>query len=160
MAGSGRSPRIAFVQRTVLVLLVTAGAINYIDRATLAIANPLIREDLGLSIGDMGLLLSAFLWAYAFAQLPAGALVDRLGPRLMLTVSLSLWSLAQVLGALVTGFTTFFCARLLLGVGEVTDLSDLRPHHPRLVQRAGARQRDRRVELLLDPRHRASPRRC
>jgi sugar phosphate permease len=118
MAGSGRSARIGFVQRSVLVLLVTAGAINYIDRATLAIANPLIRQDLGLSIGDMGLLLSAFLWAYAFAQLPAGALVDRLGPRLMLTVSLSLWSLAQVLGALVTGFATFFCARLLLGVGE------------------------------------------
>src|SRR5881227_3007378 len=95
------SRRIRRVQRTALVLLVIAGVVNYIDRATLAIANPLIRQDLGLSIADMGLLLSAFLWAYAFSQLPAGALVDRLGPRLMLTLSLGLWSLAQVLGGLV-----------------------------------------------------------
>ena len=112
------TPRIKAAQRTVLVLLVAAGVINYIDRATLAIANPLIRQDLGLSLADMGLLLSAFLWSYAFCQLPAGALVDRFGPRLMLTISLSLWSLAQVLGGLVTGFGTFFGARVLFGAGE------------------------------------------
>jgi sugar phosphate permease len=54
------SPRIKKTKLTALVLLVVSGMINYIDRATLAIANPLIREDLGLSIADMGLLLSAF----------------------------------------------------------------------------------------------------
>src|SRR5271157_5006403 len=118
MADIECSRRVLRVQRTALALLVLSGVINYIDRATLAVANPLIRQDLGLSYADMGLLLSAFLWAYAFAQLPAGALVDRLGPRLMLTVSLSLWSLAQVLGSIVNGFATFFCARLLLGIGE------------------------------------------
>jgi sugar phosphate permease len=112
------TPRIKAAQRTVLILLVAAGVLNYIDRATLSIANPLIRHDLNLSLADMGLLLSAFLWAYAFSQLPAGALVDRFGPRLMLTVSLGLWSLAQLLGGLVTGFGTFFGARVLLGAGE------------------------------------------
>ena len=81
MATPMTPPRIARAQRSALTMLVIAGAVNYIDRATLSIANPLIRQDLGLSIADMGLLLSAFLWAYAFAQLPAGALVDRLGPR-------------------------------------------------------------------------------
>ena len=99
-------------------MLVMAGVINYIDRATLSVANPLIRHDLGLSIADMGYLLSAFLWAYAFAQLPTGAMVDRLGPRLLLTLGLGLWSLAQLLGGLVRGFGEFFGARLLLGVGE------------------------------------------
>src|SRR3954466_11258753 len=64
-------------QRTALIMLVVAGTLNYLDRSTLSIANPLIRQELGLSIADMGLLLSAFLWAYAFAQLPGGALVDR-----------------------------------------------------------------------------------
>ncbi|MBV8525982.1 MAG: MFS transporter, partial [Acetobacteraceae bacterium] len=59
-----------------------------------------------------------FLWAYAFSQLPAGGLVDRLGPRLMLTVSLGLWSLAQMLGGLVQSFGQFFGARVLLGMGE------------------------------------------
>ena len=68
-------------------MLVVAGVINYMDRATLAVANPLIREELGLSIAQMGYLLSAFLGAYAFAQLPVGALVDKAGPRLLRTAA-------------------------------------------------------------------------
>ena len=112
------TPRVKSIQRTALAMLVVAGAVNYIDRATLAVANPLIREELGLSIPDMGYLLSAFLWSYAFAQLPTGAMVDKLGPRRLLTAGLSLWSLAQLLGGFVQSFTQFFGARLLLGIGE------------------------------------------
>jgi sugar phosphate permease len=112
------TPRVKSIQRTALAMLVVAGVVNYVDRATLAVANPLIRDDLHLSIADMGYLLSAFLWAYAFAQLPTGAMVDKLGPRLLLTCGLSLWSFAQLLGGLVQGFGQFFGARLLLGVGE------------------------------------------
>src|ERR1700754_2738574 len=112
------TPRVKLIQRLALALLVIAGVVNYIDRATLAVANPLIREELGLSIADMGYLLSAFLWAYAFAQLPTGAMVDRLGPRILLTMGLSLWSLAQLLGGLVQNFGQFFGARILLGIGE------------------------------------------
>src|SRR6516164_1704047 len=84
--------RLKTIQRVALALLVVAGVVNYIDRATLAVANPLIRQELGLSIADMGYLLSAFLWAYAFAQLPTGAMVDRLGPRILLGMGLTLWS--------------------------------------------------------------------
>jgi sugar phosphate permease len=112
------TPRVRSIQRIALLLLVLGGVVNYIDRATLAVANPLIRQDLGLSIADMGYLLSAFLWAYAFSQLPTGAMVDKLGPRLLLTLGLSLWSLAQLLGGLVQGFGQFFGARILLGIGE------------------------------------------
>ncbi len=112
------TPKLKSIQRTALAMLVVAGAVNYIDRATLAVANPLIREELGLSISQMGYLLSAFLWSYAFSQLPTGAMVDKLGPRRLLTVGLTLWSLAQLLGGLVQNFNQFFMARLLLGVGE------------------------------------------
>ncbi len=112
------TPRVKTIQRTALALLVLTGVVNYIDRATLAVANPLIRQEMGLSIADMGYLLSAFLWAYAFAQLPAGAMVDKLGPRLLLTLGLSLWSLAQLLGGVVQSFGQFFGARILLGLGE------------------------------------------
>src|SRR5579863_1977509 len=112
------TPRVKSIQRIALAMLVVAGVINYIDRATLAVANLLIRQDLGLSIAGMGYLLSAFLWAYAFSQLPTGAMVDKLGPRLLLTCGLALWSLAQLLGGLVQSFGQFFGARVLLGVGE------------------------------------------
>src|ERR1700761_3809451 len=110
--------RLKTIQRIALALLVVAGVVNYIDRATLAVANPLIRDELGLSIADMGYLLSAFLWAYAFSQLPTGAMVDRLGPRILLTMGLTLWSIAQLLGGLVRNFGEFFGARVLLGIGE------------------------------------------
>ena len=112
------SPRVRSRQRLGLLLLVLSGALNYVDRATLAVANPLVRHDLGISVAGMGVLLSAFLWAYAFSQLPAGLLVDRVGARRMLSAGLALWSLAQLLGGLVGGFNQFFAARLLLGVGE------------------------------------------
>ncbi len=55
------SPRIRAIQRSALIMLVISGAISTIDRAALAIANPLIRQDLHLSVAEMGLLLSAFL---------------------------------------------------------------------------------------------------
>ena len=112
------SPRVKSIQRRALALLVIGGVVNYIDRATLAIGNPMIRHDLGLSVVEMGLLLSAFLWAYAFSQLPTGALVDRLGPRRLLTAGLTLWSFAQLLGGVVGSYGQFICARVLLGVGE------------------------------------------
>jgi sugar phosphate permease len=112
------SQRVKSIQRAALAMLVLSGVVNYIDRATLAVGNELIRHDLGLSIADMGYLLSAFLWFYAFSQLPTGAMVDKLGPRLLLTIGLSLWSVAQVLAGMVGSFGQFFGARALLGLGE------------------------------------------
>ena len=105
-------------QVSALIMLVIGGTLNYIDRATLSVANPLIRNDLGLSIADMGLLLSAFLWAYAFFQLPGGALVDRVGPRRLLTVGMTVWSVAQAAAGFVTSFWQFSIARVFLGIGE------------------------------------------
>jgi len=112
------SARIVSIQRWSIALLVTGGALNYIDRATLSVANKLIQEDLGIPVAKMGLLLSAFLWAYAFAQLPVGGLIDRYGPRKLLGLGLFSWSVAQAAGGLVTGFGVFIVARVALGVGE------------------------------------------
>ncbi len=112
------SRRVRRVQTTALAMLVLSGAVNTIDRAALAVANPLVRHDLNLSIADMGLLLSAFLWAYAFAQLPVGALIDRLGPRRLLAAGLAVWSTAQLLCGVVTSVAEFAAARVLLGLGE------------------------------------------
>ncbi len=118
MARSQTPAVIRRAQRSALSVLVIAGTLNYLDRSTLAIGNPLIRKELGLSIADMGVLLSAFLWAYAFSQLPGGALVDRVGPRRLLGAGLGLWSLAQVAAGFVVSFAQFFIARVFLGIGE------------------------------------------
>ena len=110
--------RVRRLQIIVLALLVATGVINFFDRSSLAIANVPIRADLGLNATQMGGLLSAFALSYAFAQLPTGLLIDRLGPRTLLGAGLALWSGAQALIGLVTGYGQFFWARIALGVGE------------------------------------------
>jgi MFS family permease len=132
--------RIMRIQRTALILVVFAGTLNYVDRATLAIGNALIRHDLHLSIAEMGVLLSAFLWAYAFAQLPGGVLIDRYGPRKLLTAGLFIWSLAQVAGGLVGSFSQFVVARVCLECAGGEGL----------VERAGPGVADGHLQLHLD----------
>lgn len=62
-------------------MLLIAAVVNYLDRANLSIANTTISKESGFSATQMGLLLSAFLWPYALANLPAGWLVDKFGPK-------------------------------------------------------------------------------
>ena len=99
-------------------LLVLAGCINFIDRSAVSIALPAIRVDLHLSEGQAGLLLSAFAWSYALAQLPAGSLVDRVGARTALAAGLAVWSLVQAASGLVGSLAQFIAARVALGMGE------------------------------------------
>ncbi len=99
-------------------LLVLAGCVNFIDRSAVSIALPAIRTDLHLSEGESGLLLSAFAWSYAVAQLPAGSLVDRLGARRALAGALAVWSCVQAAAGLVGSLPQFIVARVALGLGE------------------------------------------
>ena len=110
--------RLKNAQRYGLCLVFIIGVLNYMDRGTLSVANPLIRHDLGVSIAEMGVLLSAFLWPYAFFLLPSGGLVDRFGPRRVLCASLVVWSIAQAAAGFVASLGQFIAARAALGVGE------------------------------------------
>jgi sugar phosphate permease len=118
MALAELSPRLRKTRRWMLLMLVITGIISYFDRSTLAIGNQAIRADLGLSIAQMGVLLSAFSWSYAFCQLPVGGLVDRVGPRRLLGFGALLWSVAQLASGFVTSAVQFAFARAVLGIGE------------------------------------------
>ena len=95
-----------------------ANAIGYIDRANIAVAAPAISSELAINAAEMGLVLSAFFWTYAFMQLPAGWIIDRLGVRLSLTFAVGWWSLFTMATGLAHSLTHFLGARLMLGVGE------------------------------------------
>jgi len=101
-----------------LTLLVIAGTVNYLDRSALSIGNSSIRASLHLNDTEMGLLLSAFAVAYGIAQLPVGILIDRHGPRRLMSIGLILWSAAQIAAGFVTGLGQFMVARVALGIGE------------------------------------------
>lgn len=105
-------------QRITVVFLLLIGIVNYLDRSALSIANTSIQRDMMISPSQMGILLSAFSVAYAFAQLPLGLIIDRLGSKVALGASLLAWSVAQSLCGLVNSFSGFMGLRVLLGIGE------------------------------------------
>ncbi|MHA6616528.1 MFS transporter [Pseudonocardia sp. DLS-67] len=112
-----RTPRRRWWVYTLLFLLV---AINYMDRSALSVAATPISQEFGLTPGQMGVLLSTFLWTYLICLIPAGVLTDRIGTRWTNAISIAVWSAATVLAGLVRGFGALVGARLLMGVGEST----------------------------------------
>ncbi|HUZ65919.1 MAG TPA: MFS transporter [Acetobacteraceae bacterium] len=106
-------------QRWLMIFLCfMASAINYIDRANLAVAAPFIQHDLGLGAATLGLVLSGFFWTYSVMQLPFGWFADRIGSRIALTIAVAWWSVFTATTALARGFASLFGFRLLLGIGE------------------------------------------
>ncbi|WP_028271267.1 MFS transporter [Arthrobacter sp. UNC362MFTsu5.1] len=101
-----------------IALLVIGGIVNYLDRNNLSIANTTIAKEFGLNTLQMGLLLSAFSWPYAIANLPAGYLVDRFGPKKMFAWAAGLWSIVSMLSALANSFGFLYAARVALGISE------------------------------------------
>jgi MFS family permease len=112
-------PEISNRRRWSLVgLLFIATFVNYLDRATISVALPLISIDLSLSPMSKGVLLSAFFWSYALMQIPMGWLVDRFTLRWLYAASFVVWSLACALTGLAQTFAILIILRILLGIGE------------------------------------------
>jgi MFS transporter, ACS family, D-galactonate transporter len=111
-------PRLSFDLARVAVLLSVSVLINYVDRGTLSIAAPILKDDLRLSGSQLGILLSAFFWTYALFQIVSGWLVDRFEVNWLLALGVLLWSVATLSTGLVHGFALLLTARLILGIGE------------------------------------------
>jgi len=109
-AGSGRW--------LVLTLLATGTMINYLDRTVLGIAAPDVSREFHLSPEVMGVVLSAFSWAYVAGQIPGGIVLDRLGARLTYFLSVTLWSLFTLLQGFAVNLSSLMGARLGLGLCE------------------------------------------
>lgn len=102
----------------VLFLLGLSVLINYIDRSNLSIAAPLIKDELGLSGTQLGTLLSAFFYTYAFLQIPAGWLVDHFDVKWVFALGFLVWSAATAVTGVLHGFVALLAIRVVLGVGE------------------------------------------
>ena len=107
-----------FTGRQVVVLLLTATTINYIDRQTLSVLAPLLQKELHISSLQYSYAVNAFLVLYALMYLLMGRVVDRLGTRKGLGFAVIWWSLIEMLHVTVTGIQTLCVYRALLAVGE------------------------------------------
>ncbi|HEX7174786.1 MAG TPA: MFS transporter, partial [Pyrinomonadaceae bacterium] len=116
--GAGRRAPIKHLRWWIGGLLFASTVINYIDRQTLSNLAPFLKKDYGWTNTDYAYLVISFRIAYSIGQTVCGRLVDKLGTRRGLTLSVVWYSVVSMLTSLAGGFYSFAAFRFLLGVGE------------------------------------------
>jgi ACS family D-galactonate transporter-like MFS transporter len=106
------------VRWKIFVLMLFLIAINYIDRASLSVAMPLIAKEFNLEPAAQGVILSSFFWTYALMQVPGGMLADRFKPRIVITLATIGWGFFQAIAAASTSSFMLILTRLGLGATE------------------------------------------
>lgn len=91
--------------------------VSYVYRGVNFGFAPYLSRELGLSAGDLGLLTSCYFLGFACAQLPAGLLLDRFGPRRTEAALLLVAAAGTLLFALGEGMAALAAGRMLIGVG-------------------------------------------
>ncbi len=92
--------------------------VNALDRFNVSIAALTMNKALGLSATTYGLGAGAFFWSYVLFQLPANAVLARVGARRWLACVMLAWGICSTCTAFVTDTTSFVAVRFLLGVAE------------------------------------------
>ena len=87
-----------------LVMILSVLTLSTADRAAISVAGVGMQEALNLNKTAMGILMSAFSWAYALGQVPSGVIGDKIGSKKTIAIGVTLWSLATF----VMGFSGWF----------------------------------------------------
>ena len=118
--------RTTHVRVWILCLILFLSVVGYADRSILSISGSAIKDEFGLSAIQLGLVLSAFSWAYVIGQIPGGLFLDRFGAKKVYGISLALWSVSTIamgfIGEFADGMTgaliLMFSLRFALGLIE------------------------------------------
>ena len=99
-------------------LLFASTVINYLDRQTLSVLAPYLKQQYGWNNQNFATIVIAFRVAYSVGQTVSGRLIDRIGTRKGLTITVIWYSIAAMLTSLAGGLRSFAFFRFLLGAGE------------------------------------------
>lgn len=102
-------------------LLFLSTVVNYMDRQTLSVLAPILKEEYRWTNTDYAMIIIAFRVAYSFGQLGWGPFLDRVGTRTGLSLTVALYSAVAVLTSLATGLRSFAGFRFMLGLGEAAN---------------------------------------
>ncbi|GGF28300.1 MFS transporter [Aliidongia dinghuensis] len=102
----------------IVALLFIGGAISYLDRAALSVAAPLIAKDMQLDPTELGIVFSSFFVGYALFCFVGGFASDRIGPRNVFGVAMTVWSVFCGLTAAAAGIFSLLVVRVIFGMGE------------------------------------------
>jgi ACS family hexuronate transporter-like MFS transporter len=115
---SGRPRFIRSLRWWIGGILFASTVINYIDRQTLSILAPFLKQEYHWTNVDYANIAIAFRIAYSIGQSVCGRLMDRVGTRRGLTISVTWYSIVSVLTSLANSTFSFGVFRFLLGAGE------------------------------------------
>jgi ACS family hexuronate transporter-like MFS transporter len=99
-------------------ILFASTVINYIDRQTLSILAPYLKQEYHWTNTDYANIAIAFRLAYTIGQTVCGRLMDRVGTRRGLTISVTWYSIVSLMTSLASSISSFAVFRFLLGAGE------------------------------------------
>lgn len=91
---------------------------EYVLRVSPSVMTEELMRDLRVSCSALGILVSCYYYAYVPLQIPCGVIVDRLGPRCVITVSALLCSIGSYWFAISDTLATAQVARFLIGAGS------------------------------------------
>jgi MFS family permease len=106
------------VRYRIVALTIAMAIILYLDRWALNPITATVVKDLQTNKENFGWSNTAFFWAYAICQVPAGWLADRFGARRMLAVYVVAWSLATIALGFVPGLFALIALRGVLGAAQ------------------------------------------
>lgn len=102
----------------VFILLYLGYMISYIDRTAISLALSHIGKEFNAGPAELGIVLSAFYLGYAAMQIPGGWLADRFGSKIVIVVSIALWSVFTLMTGLAWSLASLLVIRFLFGLGE------------------------------------------
>lgn len=108
----------SWIPKIILGLLFVATGLSFLDRQVLSMTIIKIQQEFSLSDVQYGWVNTSFLISYALMFTVGGRLMDKIGGKLGMALSLGLWSLANGLHGLMTGFSQLIILRFLMGMGE------------------------------------------
>jgi MFS transporter, ACS family, hexuronate transporter len=107
----------------ILALLFSITVINFIDRQTLSILAPKLKETFHFSNTEYGRIVACFQFGMMTAEFPMGMLMDRLGARFGFSFAVLWWSIATGLHSLGRSVWSFGVLRFWMGTGECANFS-------------------------------------
>ena len=102
----------------IAALLFLSTVVNYIDRQTLSVLAPHLKTEFGWTNADFAWIVIAFRVAYGGGQMFSGRLIDRIGTRAGLSLTVACYSTIAALTSLAAGLRSFAAFRFLLGAAE------------------------------------------
>lgn len=112
------SPTISRVVRRLIPFIFLSYVVAYVDRVNIGFAAADLQRDLGLSDWAYGLGAGLFFLGYFAFEIPSNLILERIGARIWIARIMIVWGLVSMGTMFVTGETSFYVARVLLGLAE------------------------------------------